>query len=66
MVVENKDEILKQLKYNSGKVPKDLKYRIRQIWRLIDQNFIDSTGPRPTTDTVVKRPPTDTNVRIRN
>ena len=59
MVVENKDEILKQLKYNSGKVPKDLLYRIRQIWQLIDQNFIDSTGPRPTTDTVVKRPPTD-------
>jgi len=66
MVVENKDEILKQLKYNSGKVPKDLLYRIRQIWQLIDQNFIDSTGPRPTTDTVVKRPPTNTNVRIRN
>jgi hypothetical protein len=57
MVVENKDKILKQLKYNSGKVPKDLQYRIRPIGRLIDYNFIESTGPRPTADT---------NVRIRN
>ena len=68
MAVENKDEILKQLTIfvRSQKVPKDLKYRIGPIWRMIDRNFIDSTGPRPTTDTVVKRPPTDTNVRIRN
>ena len=61
MAVENKDRIIRQLTNfgRSQKVPKDLDYRIRPIQRMIDQNFIDSTGPRPTTDTVVKRPPTD-------
>jgi len=66
MITDKKDNIINALRQFGSKVPTGLRYRIRPLQRMIDQNFIDSTGPRPTTDTVVQRPPTDTNVRRRN
>ena len=52
MITDKKDNIINALRQFGSKVPTGLRYRIRPLQRMIDQNFIDSTGPRPTTDTV--------------
>ena len=61
MITDKKDNIINALRQFGSKVPTDLRYRIRPLQRMIDQNF---TGHRPPpTDDVADKPST---VRRRN
>jgi len=61
MITDKKDNIINSFRQFGSKVPTDLRYRIRPLQRMIDQNF---TGHRPPpTDDVADKPST---VRRRN
>ena len=61
VIIDKKDNIINYLGRLGSEVPPDLRYRIRPIQRMIDQNF---TGHRPPpTDDVADKPST---VRRRN
>ena len=67
VIIDKKDKVINTLRQLGGKVPEGLRYRIRPLQRMIDQNF---TGNRPPTDDVVDKPSTvvdkPSTVRIRN
>ena len=61
MITDKKDNIINALRQFGREVPTGLRYRIRPLQRMIDQNF---TGHRPPpTDDVADKPST---VRRRN